>query len=66
MTITHKWIIFPEDATESYIRWHMARNQDANGYFTGIPPRYMAQSIAEDWKLPYTLIETFEVPDGQG
>ena len=57
---TQKWIVFAADATQSQISWWLARNRDAVGYFTGIPPFLKAQAEEEGWTLPHIWIE--EIP----
>jgi hypothetical protein len=60
---TQKWLIFEADATQSYINWHLARNPDVCGYFTGCPLALMEQATEEGWtyRPPHVWIE--EVPD---
>jgi hypothetical protein len=58
--MTQKWIVFAADATQSQINWWLARNKDACGYFTGIPPFLQAQADEESWTLPHIWIE--EIP----
>jgi hypothetical protein len=61
--MTQKWLIFEADATASYINWHLARNPDTCGYFTGCPPFLQAEAEAEGWtyRPPHVWIE--EIPD---
>jgi len=62
--MTQTWLIFAEDAKQSYINWHMARNPDANGYFTGVPPFLQEQAVEEGWVLtpPHVWVETLPDP----
>lgn len=61
--ITQKWLIFEADATQSYINWHMIRNPDACGYFTGCPPFLQGEAQEEGWtyRPPHVWIQ--EIPD---
>ena len=62
-TITQRWLVFAKDTNESTKKWHLSRNPDVCGYFTGIPPRLSGQAADEKWKLPYVYTDTFEVPE---
>jgi len=62
MIITQKWLVFARDTTETTKKWHLSRNPDVCGYFTGIPPRLSSQAEEEKWKLPYLYTETIELP----
>jgi hypothetical protein len=64
--MTQKWLVFAKDTPDSTMRWHLARNTDICGYFTGIPPNLQGKADEEKWKLPYLYTETVEVPNGEG
>ena len=63
MIVTQKWLVFAKDTSETTKRWHLSRNLDVCGYFTGIPPKLQGQADEEKWKLPYMWSETVEVPE---
>jgi hypothetical protein len=47
-------IVFRKDTPQSTIDWHVARLKP-NLFFTGVPPRWEARAIAEDWTFPYVV-----------
>lgn len=58
-----KWLVFPADATESYIQWHLARNRDVCGYIKGIPPSLQDLALEEGWTLPHIYEEIISQSD---
>jgi hypothetical protein len=60
MTIIQRWLVFAADAQQSYINWHLARN-DVNGYMKGVPSSLQELAAAESWTLPHIYEETVNV-----
>lgn len=51
-----KWLVFPNDATDTYIKWHLARAVVC-GYIKGIPPSLQSSASEEGWTLPHIYEE---------
>lgn len=57
-----KWLVFPADASESYIKWYLARNVVC-GYIKGIPPSLQDLALEEGWTLPHIYEEIISQSD---
>jgi len=49
-------IVFQKNTPQSTIDWHV-RRKNARMYYTGVPPKWEARAIAEDWTFPYVVPE---------
>jgi hypothetical protein len=47
-------IVFQKDTPQSTIDWHV-RRKNARMYYDGVPPKWEAKAIAEDWSFPYVV-----------
>jgi len=50
-------IVFHEDTPKSTIDWHVKR-KNASMYYVGVPPKWEAKAIAEEWTFPHVVPET--------
>ena len=51
------YIVFEKDTPQSKVDWHVKRNK-AQMYYDGVPPKWEAKALAEDWTFPYVVVET--------
>ena len=49
-------IVFHKDTPQSTIDWHVKR-KDAKMYYVGVPPKWEAKALAENWTFPYVVPE---------
>lgn len=51
--MTTKWLVFPDPAPADAVAITLAN--DAVGFFTGIPPKWLGLSEEQGWSLPCAL-----------
>jgi hypothetical protein len=53
-----KWLIFPDPAPADAVA--ITQANDAVGFYTGIPPKWLALSEEQGWTLPCSVEEDEE------